>query len=69
MTIYTAEINGRGIAAFDAVDLVAALGWAHGTVFQKDLFCLETDGARRVPTARRGQWTPVQVRAVLRRGS
>jgi hypothetical protein len=45
MTIYTAEINGRGIAAFDAVDLVAALGWADGTVFQEDLFCLETDGA------------------------
>jgi hypothetical protein len=30
MTIYTAEINGRGIAAFDAVDLVAAEDWAHG---------------------------------------
>jgi len=45
MPIYTVEINGRGIAAFDAVDLVAALDWAHGTVFQEDLFRLETDGA------------------------
>src|SRR6266700_5315203 len=45
MPIYTAEINGRGIAAFDAADLVAAEDWAHGTVFLEDLFRLETDGA------------------------
>ena len=45
MTIYTAETNGRGIAAFDAADLVAAEDWAHGTVFLEDLFRLETDGA------------------------
>ena len=37
--------RGRGIAAFDAVDLVAAEDWAHGTVSQEDLFRLETDGA------------------------
>jgi hypothetical protein len=28
MPIYTAKINGRGIAAFDSADLVAAEDWA-----------------------------------------
>jgi hypothetical protein len=46
MPIYTAEINGRGIAAFDTADLVAAEDWAHSTVFLEDLFRLEADGAR-----------------------
>ncbi len=45
MPIYTAEINGRGIAAFDAADLVAAEDWAYSTVFLEDLARLETDGA------------------------
>jgi len=37
--------SGEWLAAFDAVDLVAAEDWAHGTVFQEDLFRLETHGA------------------------
>jgi len=45
MPIYTTEINGRGIAAFDAIDLVAAEHWADGPDFQQDLVCFETDGA------------------------
>jgi len=45
MPIYTAEIDGRGIAAFDAADLVAAEDWVHSTVFLEDLFRLETDEA------------------------
>src|SRR6266516_6635705 len=45
MPIYTAEIDGRGIAAFDAADLVAAEDCVHSTVFLEDLFRLETDEA------------------------
>ena len=65
MTIYTAEINGRGIAAFDAVDLVAALDWAHGTVFQEDLFRLETDVRPALPEEE-AKWQASWGRALLR---
>ena len=65
MPIYTVEINGRGIAAFDAVDLVAALDWAHGTVFQEDLFRLETDVRPALPEEE-AKWQASWGRALLR---
>ena len=65
MPIYTVEINGRGIAAFDAVDLVAALDWAHGTVFQEDLFRLETDVRPALPEEE-AKWQASWARALMR---
>ena len=44
MTIYVAEINGRGIAAFHADTSLDAQRFAHDRVFRDDLMVLTTNG-------------------------
>jgi hypothetical protein len=44
MSVYVAEINGRGIAAFSAETRELAEKWAQGGPFQEDLTVLENEG-------------------------
>jgi hypothetical protein len=44
MSVYVAEINGRGIAAFSAKNRESAEEWAQGGPFQEDLTVLENEG-------------------------
>jgi hypothetical protein len=57
-TLYVAEINGRGIAAFNATDELMAKKFVKQELFETELMMLENDGARtcgsqlKVQTAR-----------------
>jgi len=45
MAIYVAEVNGRGLAAFDAADETAADAFVDDEAFRANLIVLEHDGA------------------------